>query len=558
MKNTVVWISLIIFFMYPISLQAQTTTPTHTTLVLTSDSSWKVSREVAVGWEKPGFDDGNWEHSVVLPHTPCGGWSKTVQADLIWAKNPKSRETVYLRKTISLKTAPLSVLLKTYFDDDGDVYLNGMRVMHDIDGTDGTSQGYYASFFRKGENTIAIAVKDVTGLCQSTAFFIELKIPNHESYELEIPLVKQSAPAWSEKIYAGGSKDNMFCGTTIGHCGCVVSSLAMLLNFHKVTKSPDGLKTSPDVLNEYLSRNQRCNEYGCVSDGYVYGDVVWGALHKYTKSGHDMYQSPKVMLVGGGVYDKDQVKDDIKNNKPVVLRAPNKSHWFIASGIDGDSLSIRDPLYEWGVLDNPDYKNTASQMRRFSKVNSDFSAIEIFIKEPGHIVLTSPDGKKYGHLQEGLYFDENGVRHLLVQTPKKGTYGIEIMVPSSEKTEYVVVNTNRSAENVMYVEHVQIGESAPGFTYDPDFQPPTPTLTYTVPTASPIIRGYASKNEMCRGGENRTPTARTPCAHSTIILLPVSRLPFLAPACYDVFRFDDGYNLRQSSLFFTSDYFIIN
>jgi len=35
------------------------------------------------------------------------------------------------------------------------------------------------------------------------------------------------------------------------------------------------------------------------------------------------------------------------------------------------------------------------------------------------------------------------------------------------------------------------------------------------------------------------------------------RNPFLMPACYNITRFDGGYNLRQSSLFFASDYFII-
>lgn len=526
-------------------------------MVLTSDETWRASRTQFTDWEKPVFNDAGWESSVKLPNSPCGGLIHNFEFHPVWAKEPKSRETIYLRKTFVLQDAPTSVLVKAYFDDDGEVYINGARVIDDTNGAAGFSQGYYASYFKKGENTIALMAKDVSGLCQSASIYVDIKTPKRENYRLLVPLIKQSNISWFNKTYAGGSRDNMYCGTHIGECGCATTSLAMLLNFHGVTKDLEGNKITPDTLNEYLVRNQSCNEHGCVSDGYVYGDVVWGAIHKYTKLANDRFKSPKVMFVGGGPYNKEQVRADIIDNKPVILKAPGTSHWFVASGIDGDTFTIRDPLYEWDTLDNIEYNNTSSYMRRFSKVNSDFSAIEIFIKEPGHIVLVAPDGKKYGYKEEGLYADEDGVRHLIVQTPPKGSYEIKVLVPSPKSTEYVVVKTNRSAENSMNVENTGVEGAAMRFSYDPDFVLPTPTLVPTqIPTPNPT--GNEIKGLFCRGGENRTPTARTPCAHSTIILLPVSRLPFLAPACYDVFRFDDGYNLRQSSLFFTSDYFIIN
>lgn len=560
-----------------------------TTISIKSDSTWRIARSLVTGWEKVGFDDGGWEYSIAPSRGLCSGKIGNFEGDPMWAPHPVNKETVYFRKIFELEDVPTSAYLKVGMDDDGEVYINGTSVLSSWNGVAGLSEGDVTKFLKKGTNTMSIVVKDTYGVCQSAEVYLLIKIPYADKYELGVPQMKQSTPTWSSLKYAGGSQDNMLCGSTIGECGCSLTSLAMLLSFHGVIKGPDNLNTTPDVLNEYLSKNQVCDDVGCVSDGYVYGDVVWGAIHQYTKRAHERFDSPKVMLVGIGPYDKNQVIADIKSDKPVILKAPGRSHWFVASGIVGKTLTIRDPLFDWSVLDNIDYNNSASQMRRFSKVHSDFSAIEVFVKSPNHILITSPDGKRVGFDQStqkpileipgSIYIDETiagkntsdseigVVRHAIIQTPQKGEYSIRLIGPSSDtQAQIVTFSTNRQADNLRDIKNnISIGTET-HMLYDPDFVldqkdvvvTPSPT-TPTLPTPEEkMISEKAILQADCRGGENRTPTARTPCAHSTIILLPVFNSPFLAPACYNLSKFDGGYNLRQSSLFFASDYFIIN
>lgn len=553
--------------------QTPTITNPDTVFTLKSDSTWKFARNPQNGWEKPSFDDSGWGYTMAPSRGLCAGKIDNFEGDPMWAPNPINQETVYFRKTFMLSDAPKSALVKVVMDDDGEVYVNGVMVLQSIDGVVGVSQGYFASQFKKGPNTIALVVRDSYGVCQSAAVYIETKLPYAEKYELDIPHMKQSTLTWAPLQYAGGLQDKMLCGIAIGNCGCVITSLAMMLSFHGVLKGPDGLNTTPDVLNEYFSRNQECDENGCVSDGYVYGDVIWGALHQYTKKANERFNSPKVMFVGGGAYNRELTAADIKSDKPVILKAPEKSHWFVASGINGATFSIKDPLFEWSTLDNPDYKNTAAEMRRFTKVHSDFSALEIFAKAPEHILATAPDGKRVGYdpttkatlyeIPGAVYLEDDNstiVRHIVIPLPKKGAYEVRIVSPDQESShQYIVVQTNRGAENKRIVGKDDgnpiVIDVDPDFVLQPSITPSSmPTQVFIEPTKQ-INKMH--DEEICRGGENRTPTARTPCAHSTIILLPVGHYYF-APACYDLQKLTDRYKLRRPSLFFSTDYSIIN
>lgn len=472
-----------------------------TTITLKSDSTWKVARNPGVGWATLSFDDSEWGYSIAPSRGLCGGKVDNFEGDPMWASEPKNYDTVYFRKKIILEDEPKNAFLKVGMDDDGEVFINGQSVLRSWDGIAGLSQGDVTTYLHKGENIIALIVYDAYGVCQSAAVFLDVKIPYANDYQLNVPLIKQSTTTWASLQYAGGLQDKLPCGIAIGDCGCVVSSLAMILTYHGATKSPDGFSTTPDVLNEYLSKNQVCSPHGCVSDGYAYGDVVWSAIHTYTKGAHDRFGTQKVMFTGGGAFDKTQVEDDIKHDKPVMLKAPNRSHWFVASGIKGSTFTLKDPLFDWSVLDNPEYKNTAAQIRRFTKVNSDFSALEIFVKEPANVLVTDPHGKKVGfdktthevvnEIDGAFYFSEGEmavpVHHLIIQTPEKGTYAIQTLSPLLEnETEYVTYTTSRNAEIMREV--VQEGVNDTRIVqYDPDFVSPTitptPTLTI-VPTAT--------------------------------------------------------------------------
>ncbi len=471
-----------------------------TTILIKNNATWKFARSVTEGWKLSGYDDSLWDYVAIPSRGLCQGAVDDFESDPMWATNPVAREIVYFRKEIILEGEPLSAHAQIVMDDDGELYINGEVALASSDGIVSLTQGDVASHLHKGLNTIAIRVDDTFGGCQYTQLLIEVEVPVSEDHQLDVPLIKQTAKAWSDVTYAGGSKDDMFCGMTIGDCGCVISSLSMLLAFHGITKGPSGFATTPDNVNDYFLRNQTCGAAGCVSSGYAYGEVVWSAVHEYAKKAYELFGSPKIMLVEAAPYNKAKVEDDIKNNKPIILKAPHQSHWFVASGIVGTTFSIRDPLFDWTELQNPDYKNSASQMRRFTKVNSDFSAIEVFVKEPDHILITAPDGKRVGfdktqnkvvnEIENAVYLLEGdmsaGIRHALIQEPVKGEYIIQTVSDQKKEIEYSVYKSNRAAEIIRST--MQSPPDKPnGVAYDPDFSQPAPTpTTVPRPTALPL------------------------------------------------------------------------
>ncbi|KXK09683.1 MAG: hypothetical protein UZ22_OP11002001011 [Microgenomates bacterium OLB23] len=252
-------------------IKAQTQQPNpDTTISLKSDSTWRASRVLSVGWEKPGFDDGEWIYATAPSRGTCGqGKVGNFEGDPMWLSGAIERETVYFRKKLIVGDTPKNARIKAAFDDDGEIYINGSKALSDWDGKAGEHAADVTEYLRKGENTIALVVKDSYGICQSAAVFIEVKIPFANKYELNMPPIKQSTLTWAPMQYAGGVKDDMFCGITIGDCGCVITSLAMLLTFHGVIKGPDGFNTRPIFLTSICHKisaviTRVCERWLCI------------------------------------------------------------------------------------------------------------------------------------------------------------------------------------------------------------------------------------------------------------------------------------------------------
>ncbi len=134
---------------------------------IVSDSSWKCWDEDVNNWEEIDFDDSSWR-TVDSPHEYSMSpqsiqWMKSTTAKWIWDSHSEqdgSDETIYFRKTFELTTTPVQAVLAITADDRYDVYINGERVERDESDSEDAELYSAARYLRKGENVIAVEVRD--------------------------------------------------------------------------------------------------------------------------------------------------------------------------------------------------------------------------------------------------------------------------------------------------------------------------------------------------------------------------------------------------------------
>lgn len=434
-------LALVMFLAFPVAISAED-------ILITSDLSWKVSKTAPAGWLEAGFNDVSWPYSKAPSQGTCDYRPDPAYfTQPMWAPVAHARETAYFRREFLITKPVQSAVLKAGFDDDGEVYVNGTRVLVDRSGkTEKVAmEADVTALLREGQNVLALKGIDSFGGCQWAQ--ASLHIIMDEGNHLGVPLVKQSDPAWSQREYDHASVTPYDCGTTIGQCGCAVASLAMVLQYHGVAHSASGAPTNPQTLNEYFSQGAQCSVAGCISQGYVFGNVRWNAINKYSAEAHAAYGTSKVQFVSADAYDRDVVIQDVAHAKPVILRAPSASHWFVATGTLADTLFINDPFFNRIRLDDAAYENRAGAMRRYEKVNSDFSLIEAYIPWPGQLMITDMYGRRAGYdattgevmneIPRAQYtFEssfspdsrpEKGIMWLFIPKPEEGIYTISAM-----------------------------------------------------------------------------------------------------------------------------------
>ncbi len=290
---------------------------------------------------------------------------------------------------------------------------------------------------------------------------------------INLPVIKfsQNNILWGEEEYDHGNSQSLSCGSTLTECGCAMTSLAMLLNYHNVVNPSDGTEITPKNLNNYFNRDAQCGAGGCISFGFMRGDVRWGAADDLSAEANRNYGTQKIIYNGDGVFNAATIKEDIVNGLPVILGVPN--HWVLATGISDSTFKIHDPLFNVFLLSDPAYNNTASQgIRRYKKTNSDFSKIEIGAFAPAQVIITDPDGNKTGFnntLQSfakdipnsDYFFDEayinnqqensrpsidKGVYWARILTPKQGKYFIDVISAPNKLYSFAVYDSNKSAK----------------------------------------------------------------------------------------------------------------
>jgi hypothetical protein len=146
---------------------------------------------------------------------------------------------------------------------------------------------------------------------------------------------QQTDPRWA-KQQIGGS------GETLSKVGCTICCVAMVLNHH-------GVSTTPEDLNEALKR----------ADGYTaQGLLKWDSIFRITQG--------KIRPSYIGPADAEKIDSALKNGHPVIAKVMLRNviqHWVLIVGKEGSEYLVRDPL-----------KN---ELTKLSTVSSKIHAIRI-------------------------------------------------------------------------------------------------------------------------------------------------------------------------------------
>jgi hypothetical protein len=354
----------------------------------------------------------------------------------------------------------------------------------------------------------------------------------------EGPLFAQNSSTWGKEEYDHGSRQDIGCGTTIEQCGCAMTSVATVLELFQVLSTPEGTDLNPSSLNAWFNQGAKLTTGGWVSQGYVFGNVVWTAINGWTPSvvqggeGGQVVstelapsttapvEKPKgIRFKGWGSGSEEEIRAELRAGRPVVLEVPG--HYIAAVGLDGDQILINDPYYADRVT-LASYTGRVKSARLFEP-SSDMRSLMVTVPANMRVELKDARGRKVGTLggndpaeaeqsaaaeipgavyrYEEAWRDPtcterapppgSGTATIFIPLPDKGIYTVEVIDPKGKRTDAAVYISDVNGKRKMET-HEGGGETTFEIDYDPgqtqttttDPATPTPTTAPTAPAAT--------------------------------------------------------------------------
>src|SRR4029079_1113696 len=186
---------------------------------------------------------------------------------------------------------------------------------------------------------------------------------------------------------------------TIAQCGCAMTSVTTVMAIFQLLTMPDGQPLTPQTVNDWFNLNARKTSRGWVSQGYIYGDVIWTAANQL--SGEIKKVKPDartIRFLRFGTGSDDEVRDQLRQNRPVILEVPG--HWIAAVGLDGDRIMINDPYYRDRKYLDTAYPGKVKRSVLFEP-SDDLRAVVITVPLDARVRVTDKQGRVIGTLNTG-------------------------------------------------------------------------------------------------------------------------------------------------------------
>jgi hypothetical protein len=139
--------------------------PAHADTFLGTNASWKVTTAApAAGWNTTaGFDTSSWQAATTL-YNVADYLGPSYSAQAIWSSGGQFSETetaIWARQVWNLAALPASAGLVGGFDDDVDLWINGVLVIADHNGmANGVGAADLLPYLHLGDNVVAFAATD--------------------------------------------------------------------------------------------------------------------------------------------------------------------------------------------------------------------------------------------------------------------------------------------------------------------------------------------------------------------------------------------------------------
>jgi hypothetical protein len=215
------------------------------------------------------------------------------------------------------------------------------------------------------------------------------------------PFFAQNNALWGKQEYAKAADPEFgpdWCGTTIEQCGCAMTSVTTIMGLFEILTMPDGQALTPKTVNDWFNLEARKTPRGWVSQGYIYGDVIWTAANQLSgeiAKAHPGSRTIRFVRTGSG--SDEEIRNELKAGRPIVLEVPG--HWIAAVGLDGDKILINDPYYrDRKTLDVYAGKVKSSVL---FEPSDDLSAVVFTAPADVRFRITDKQGRVVGTLDTG-------------------------------------------------------------------------------------------------------------------------------------------------------------
>ena len=283
----------------------------------------------------------------------------------------------------------------------------------------------------------------------------------------QAPFFSQTSPRWGDTEYDHGFQQDVGCGSTIGQCGCAMTSVATVLALFDVLTTPGGGELNPQTLNEWLNQDAQLTNGGWVSQGYAYGNVMWTAMNAF--SAEDAVTHPGTATVGysgWGSGSEEEIRAELEAGRPVILEVPG--HFIAAVGLQGDDILINDPYYRDRTTLSA-YKGLVRSSRTV-EASRDLGAVVMTVPSNLRLRVTDSQGRVVGTSDKGKPEDaarrakeeipgatyrfeeawrdpdcierpppsDTGVNTIFIPNPGKETFQIEVINPEGGDTTIAI------------------------------------------------------------------------------------------------------------------------
>lgn len=289
---------------------------------------------------------------------------------------------------------------------------------------------------------------------------VSLIEPTQENTVLEIPEFKQTDPLWSQNEYdmAEQWSPNK---KTIADWGCLITSLAMVLNYHDITTLPSGDPLTPLTLNTWLHGQP---------DGYIANGLVnWSAVTRLVREISDLNGTTKLEYQRFNGNNIDIAKREITAGQPAILEIPG--HFFIANGIlsNPEDIAIIDPLLPYAAFS--EHQQPLRSTRTLVPSFTDLSYIHLAHTSDIQVAVTANNSINYQTYVQSLTSSDK-----LTQSPEYQLH--EISKPDSGEYTVTITSPEINGYTLTIFAYDKNG-SLTNLTYDGVASPSPTTLTIT-------------------------------------------------------------------------------